>query len=59
MTPDLAARAAKRAEWAWRALDAAADDLRAAGENKDTVDALRVEAERVAGLIDVDSRMRP
>jgi hypothetical protein len=49
---DLRARAGKRAEWAWRALQAAASDLADAGEPRGRAELFRQEAERVAGLVD-------
>jgi hypothetical protein len=47
---ELCARAAKRAEWAWRALTAGAEDLRAAGvfEEADRVDRLAGEVRELA-----------
>ena len=58
MTPDvqtMIARAARRAEWAAHALDAAADELHAAGELGAVVNStaahVRIEAQRVSNLL--------
>ncbi len=62
MTDDSIARAARRTEWASRALSAASDDLRAAGRRGELTNTAAIaceqSAEQVAGLVVAIERLQ-